>query len=93
MFSIFGASAQGVLSALTEGSPPQSSPVVDRPPLWQRMLRSKWSPVTVLSDEEYLNLLEEKLLKLDAEVAVIDDELNALRSASAGPDTKQGDVK
>jgi hypothetical protein len=47
---------------------------------WRDMyLASKWSPVTPLTDRQYEKMLEEKLLKLDAEIAIIDDNIKAVR--------------
>lgn len=43
-------------------------------------LDSKWSPLKKLTDQEYESLLEEKLLRLDAEIALIDDNIAALRT-------------
>lgn len=42
---------------------------------------SKWSPITPLSDQEYKHTIEEKLLRLDADIAIIDEEIKALRDA------------
>ncbi|KAL8799319.1 MAG: hypothetical protein Q9200_007566, partial [Gallowayella weberi] len=39
-------------------------------PRWKRILNSKWSPMKVLSDEEYENLLREKLVRVEAELAM-----------------------
>ncbi|KAI6368293.1 hypothetical protein MCOR25_004700 [Pyricularia grisea] len=42
-------------------------------------LSSKWSPLTPLTDQEYENMLQEKILKLDAEIAMVDDNIAVLR--------------
>lgn len=42
--------------------------------------KSKWSPMKKLTDQEYENILEEKLLRLDAEIAIIDDDVAALKA-------------
>lgn len=42
-------------------------------------LNSKWSPMKVLSDREYEDMLKEKLLKINAEIALIDEGIEALR--------------
>lgn len=49
-------------------------------PLWRRAVRSRFSPVTLLSDEEYKEVLEKKLLRVDAEIAVLDDDIAALKN-------------
>ncbi|ROV87594.1 hypothetical protein VSDG_09622 [Cytospora chrysosperma] len=43
-------------------------------------LDKKWSPMTKLSDEQYEKILEEKVLRLDAEIAIIDDNITALKA-------------
>ncbi|KAI4603425.1 hypothetical protein KJ359_003235 [Pestalotiopsis sp. 9143b] len=45
------------------------------------ILASKWSPLKKLTDQEYEKLLEEKILKLDAELAIIDDNIAALKAS------------
>jgi hypothetical protein len=45
----------------------------------QRLASSKWSPVKALSDEQYEELLQEKLLRVEAEIAVLDEHINALK--------------
>ncbi|KAF2190244.1 hypothetical protein K469DRAFT_699849 [Zopfia rhizophila CBS 207.26] len=41
----------------------------------QRMGRSKWSPMTVLTDEEYEKMLQNKLLAVEADIALIDEKI------------------
>ncbi|PGH10505.1 hypothetical protein AJ79_05433 [Helicocarpus griseus UAMH5409] len=48
-------------------------------PLGQRLLESKWMLLKQLSDEDYIAMLNEKLLVVNAEIAVIDDKIAALR--------------
>jgi hypothetical protein len=77
MFVIFGATGQALYnvvdarkSRLVEsGEKPKNS--------W---LDSKWSPVKVLTDTEYENMLQEKLLRVNAEIALIDENIEALRA-------------
>lgn len=42
-------------------------------------LDSRWSPVKALSDEEYGRILEERLLKLEAEIALVDESIEGVR--------------
>lgn len=49
-------------------------------------LQSKWSPVTYLSDPEYEKILEEKLLRVEAEIAIVDENIKALRDAEKKPE-------
>lgn len=41
-------------------------------------MRSKWSPVTRLTTEEYENMLKEKLLVLEADLALANEEIERL---------------
>ncbi|KAL0639548.1 hypothetical protein Q9L58_001374 [Maublancomyces gigas] len=45
---------------------------------WDRAMRSKWSPVTRLTTEEYKNMLKEKLLVLEADLALANEEIERL---------------
>jgi hypothetical protein len=54
-----------------------SDPVKDS--IWQRAMRSEWSPVKSLTNEEYTNLLREKLLRVEVDIAIIDDDIAKLR--------------
>jgi hypothetical protein len=47
------------------------------------ILGSKYSPLTFLSDKEYETILEEKLLRIEAEIAVVDDNIKELRDKEA----------
>jgi hypothetical protein len=64
---LFGAGGQAAVSALSGRG------------LGSKFLASNFSPVTPLTDRQYEKMLEEKLLKLDAELAIIDDNLKAIR--------------
>ncbi|EEH20381.1 hypothetical protein PABG_02640 [Paracoccidioides brasiliensis Pb03] len=48
-------------------------------PLARRLLESKWMLLKPLSDGEYIVMLNEKLLAIDAEIAIIDGKIEALR--------------
>lgn len=76
VFSITGALGQGAVNAWDarrqNGSP-------NRDGFWMRIAKSSYSPVTVWSDDEYANVLREKMLKLDVEIAILDDKIAALR--------------
>lgn len=45
----------------------------------QRIAKSKWSPMSVLTDEQYEEMMREKLLKFDAEIAILDDRIEGYR--------------
>ncbi|KAL8725078.1 MAG: hypothetical protein Q9181_006553 [Wetmoreana brouardii] len=44
-------------------------------PFWKRALDSRWSPMKVLSDEEYEKMLRQKLLRVEAELAILDEDI------------------
>ena len=46
---------------------------------WERIAEMKWSPLTVLSDGDYAIILKEKLLRLEAEIASVDEEVERMR--------------
>jgi hypothetical protein len=49
-------------------------------PNWmQRIAKSKWVPMSVLSDEEYEKMLEEKLLGVEASIALVDERIEEWR--------------
>ncbi len=39
----------------------------------------KWSPMKTLSDEDYANILREKMLAMDAQIALVNEEVERLR--------------
>lgn len=53
------------------GDPPKS--------FLQSLASKKWIPMKTLSDEEYESMLREKLLRVEAEMAVMDEEIGRLR--------------
>jgi hypothetical protein len=77
-------------SAAASSEPPQES-------FWKRAMRSKYSPVKHLSHAEYKKVLEDKLLRVDAEIAVLEDDIAQLRDGKERPGTggegATGDVK
>ncbi|PLB36021.1 uncharacterized protein BDW47DRAFT_109332 [Aspergillus candidus] len=52
-------------------------------PFLQRMADSKWIPLRSLSDEDYRGMLSEKLLGIEAEIAIIDEKIDHLQQAKA----------
>ncbi|KAK4456232.1 hypothetical protein QBC34DRAFT_13127 [Podospora aff. communis PSN243] len=73
-FSLFGGAGQLAANAINWNTNPEESAT-------EGFLKSKWSPVTFLTDEEYQKILEEKLLRVDVEIALVDDNINELRAA------------
>lgn len=81
IFSIFGASGQAVVNAMPTNATPDNKSKTS----W---LDSKWSPVTPMTDTEYATFIQDKILKFDVEVSMIDDQLAALRARKAQRVTK-----
>lgn len=58
----------------------QQATAPDKP--WiERVAESKWVPFKILSDEQYKDMLNEKLLGVEVEIALIDDRIQELRKA------------
>lgn len=74
MFSLFGAGGQGIANwraARAANTPPSSGKG-----FWE-----KYSPFTRLSDQDYEKILEERLLRVEVEIALIDDHIKELRES------------
>ena len=64
--------------------------VVDQDPspgLGHRILHSRFNPMKVLSDEEYEGMLEEKLIRVEAEIALIDESIGKVKAGKLNPST------
>ena len=64
-----------------------SQPEGAKEPFWKRLMQSRYSPVKHLSHEEYKKVLEDKLLRVDAEIAVIEDSIKEVRKQQDVNDT------
>jgi hypothetical protein len=62
---------QAQLKAMGEDRPKET--------LVQKFAKSKWSPMSVLTDEQYEDMLQEKLLKVEAEIAIIDERIEGVK--------------
>ncbi|OOQ84918.1 hypothetical protein PEBR_28261 [Penicillium brasilianum] len=54
-------------------------------PFLQRMAESKYIPLRHLSDEEYRGMLSEKLLSIEAEIALLDEKIEDLEKTRPKP--------
>lgn len=76
-YSLFGATGQYLYNVVDA----RKSALAERPEEEKKhWLDSKWSPVKVLTNEEYENMMREKLLKVNAEIALVDESIEALRA-------------
>jgi len=96
MFTFFGYLGQSLYNLLdvrhTEQSQQTAIEVNQTTSLWRRVANSKYSPMKVLSDEEYENVLRRKLLQVEAEISVIDDDIEKLKAWSL-TDESENDKK
>jgi len=46
---------------------------------WDRVAEMKWSPMKTLSDEDYADMLRKKIVGLEVEIALVDEEVGRLR--------------
>jgi hypothetical protein len=79
MFAAFGAAGQTVYNMSNVGKPALKPEASSR----NKWLSSKWSPVKILSDDEYEQMLQEKLLRVNAEITLVDESIQALRCEEA----------
>jgi hypothetical protein len=77
MFAILGAGGQALYNRaddqVSEFAQSTSKNSMDS---W---LNSKWSPMRPLSSSEYEVMLQERLLRVNADIALIDENIEALR--------------
>ena len=77
-FSLLGFASQSLYSRLDERKS-RSLESTQQKPLWHRIADMKWSPMKVLTDEEYGEMLREKLIKVEADIAILDEDIENLR--------------
>ena len=91
VFALFGAAGQALYNSADARNTEQAdAPGKDLKTSW---LNSKWSPMKVLSDQEYEEMLREKLLKVTAELALVDENIEALRLQEREDEARKGDGK
>ena len=95
MFTIFGYVGQTIYDVLDARHSEQIASEVegkknDGKSFWAKLAGMKWSPVTFLSHEEYANILKEKLLSVDAEIALLDEEVERLQGEERSIKQRQG---
>lgn len=73
MWGVLGAGGQIIANGLSNRKPK----IKDENESW---LRSNWSPLRKLTDQEYIDMMEEKILRVDADIALIDDRITELKS-------------
>ena len=84
MFTLFGYVGQTVFNKLDARYSEQAAVEIrkekmERKGFWNRVADMEWSPMKRLSDEEYGNMLKERVLRVEADIALVDEELEKLR--------------
>ena len=85
-FSLLGSAGQALYNKVNAS---YTASQYTNPPtsFLQTMASKKWIPMRSLSDAEYEHMLREKLLKVEAEMAVLDDDISQLRAADKQSDS------
>lgn len=98
MFSLFGYVGQTVFHRLDERHTEQIRSLLEeraegngeaKKGFWESVWGMKWSPLTKLSDEQYVHILGERLLRIDAEIALVEEEIERVRSLDKGESEKR----
>lgn len=76
-FGILGMLCEGGYNAFQRDGEETGS----RLPYTQRLLASRWVPLKRLSDKDYVGMLNEKTIKIDAEIALIDEKIATLQKS------------
>lgn len=79
IFAVLGAGGQTIYN-MAEAGHSTVGRSASRAENGKGWLDSKWSPVKVLSDSEYERMLQEKLLRVEAEIAMVDESLEELKN-------------
>ncbi|KAL2271514.1 hypothetical protein VTJ83DRAFT_885 [Remersonia thermophila] len=94
VLSLLGAGGQAVINRREATAP---APKKEEPePTPSNKWWSRWSPITRLSDEDYAGILEERILQLEADIALVDDRIKEIRESEkhakdvASPGTSNG---
>lgn len=79
MFSLFGAGGQKAVNSYYRRRAEREKEEKEG----GGFLASKWSPVTKLSDEEYEGILREKLLEVEVQLALLDEQIDQVKASQA----------
>ena len=78
MIGLLGLAGQGSYNMISAPQQPEASP---RRSIMQRLTESKWMPLKALSDQQYEEMLQQKLLNIDVEISMIDERIATLKGA------------
>lgn len=85
LFGLSGFLGQHGYELLISRQQDRASEATGRAGFLQRLASTKLSPMKALSNEEYAAMLREKVLQLDVEIAMIDDNIRNLSKAQTKP--------
>ena len=74
MMTFFGLTGQTVVHSI----PYLVAANSEKEPLLQRLAKSRWIPLKAIPDADYEKMLNEKLVRVEADIALIDEQLDAL---------------
>lgn len=80
MFALLGAGGQAVYNTADARHTEVNTVAQPEKKTW---MDSRWSPMTRLSDEDYGKMLREKLLRIDADIALVDEHISRLKEEEA----------
>ncbi|RDW94917.1 hypothetical protein BP5796_00680 [Coleophoma crateriformis] len=79
MFALCGATGQALYNRADARQPAPEADGQQQKSLQDSWLNSKWSPMKVLTDKEYEAMMQEKLLRVNADIALIDEKIASLQ--------------
>ena len=77
--SLVGIAGQGVYGDVDRWVRQRRNSPKTTDPIWKRALSSKWSPMKRLSNEEYAQYINQQLLKTEANIALLDEQIKKLK--------------
>lgn len=81
--SAIGFGGQKLVNRLAERDVDDASNIAESPSIMERILASKWLPMKRLSDEEYRDILRNKLVRVESDISLLDEDIN--QSKLEGP--------
>lgn len=83
MFALFGLAGQSIFNRLDDAHTQSVLAAAQNQPsssFLTRLAAKKYMPFKVLSDAEYESMLRERLLAVEAEIAILDETVERLRA-------------
>ena len=77
MIGFMGLAGQGGYNMISAAQTSEANP---RRSIMQRLTESKWMPLKALSDQQYEEMLQQKIFKIDVEISIIDETITNLKA-------------